>query len=451
MKNWGGTKAVGAAALFVGACVAPGQGPDLFDAAGHRTFLGVEKDDPWCVYMAELRQHIDGRGERPSAEARAAALKEVRAEAAETRDGDPYWAARKGLACEFVQSAEEEIAEIDWPAGVLFLELARAAIDTPRPENGIGPIVPVVDHLDGEEPESLEPIDFSTDAYCNELGTSELALSQLRGPTVEAVGFPGSLQRAPDWFAHVQASYHRWAQEHLEGHQLEQGDVDFGGIPFHCKRHAAASLGSQEFAIKDNLIFLLPERDNPFEAGKLEVRDSEGNVVILDEVLEAAQLGQGGVDAQTVEFYPEDLAASATLQAAVDRANNLPAPQVFIIYFDYNERSPVEGADTGTQALRSYLEGLDPAESIRIAISGHADCVGPRWYNKMIADDRIKATAEEVIKPALRVAGFSDDLLSDPKRVKLLNAGESSPARRVEPGAKCQSLPEDRRVIVIVQ
>ena len=451
MKNWGGTKAVGAAALLVSACVTPRGEPDLFDAAGHRAYLGVEKDDPWCVYMADLRAHLDGKGARPSEERREAALGEVRAEAVADYDSDRFWPMRKGLACEFVQSAEEEIAEFDWPAGVAFLELARNAVENPRPENGIGPIIPVVDHLDGEEPESLEPIDFSNDAYCNELATSELALAQQRGPTTEAVGFPGSLLRAPDWFAHVQASYHRWAQEHVEGHQLEQGDDDFGGIPFHCQRFAAASLGSQAFALKDNLIFLLAERDNPFEAGRLEVSDAEGNVVILDEVLEAAQLGQGGSNAQNVEFYPEDLAASQTLQAAVDRANNLPPPKVFVVYFDYNERSPVEGADTGTQALRSYLEGLDPAESIRIAISGHADCVGPRWYNKMIAEDRINATIEEVVKPALRVAGFTDGLLDDPKRVKLLNAGESAPARRVEEGAKCQSLPEDRRVIVIVQ
>lgn len=450
MRHWGGIKVAGVLAVLVGACSSPGQ-PDLFDTAGHRAFLGVEKDDPWCAYMADLRVHLDGEGERPSVETREAALKEVRAEATAERSGDPYWAMRKGLACEFVQSAEEEIAEFDWPAGVAFLELARNAITAPRPESGIGPIIPVVDHLDGADPDSLTPIDFSNNEYCNELGTSELALAQLRGPTLESVGFPGSLQRAPDWFAQVQASYHRWAQEHLEGHQLQQGDVDFGGIPFHCKRHAAASFGAQEFSIKDNLIFLLAERDNPFEAGRLEVSDAEGNVVILDEVLEAAQLGQGGQNAQTVEFYPEDLAASVTLKAAVDRANNLPAPEVFVVFFDYNERSPVEGADTGTQALRSYLEGLDASESIRIAISGHADCVGPRWYNLMIAEDRIKALSEEVIKPALRVAGFTDDLLSDPKSVKLLNAGESAPAKRVKSGAKCQSLPEDRRVIVIVQ
>lgn len=450
MKYWGGIHIAGALAVLTGACTLPGE-PDLFDAPGHRAFLGVEKDDPWCAYMADLRAHLDGQGARPLAETRAAALKEVRAEAAADHDGDPYWAMRKGLACEFVQSAEEEIAEFDWPAGVAFLELAKSAISAPRPENGIGPIVPVVDHLDGDDPESLEPIDFSNDGYCDELGTSELALAQLRGPTSESVGFPGSLQRAPDWFAHVQASYHRWAQEHLEGHQLQQGDVDFGGIPFHCQRHAAATFGAQEFSIKDNLIFLLAERDNPFEAGRLEVRDADGNVVILDEVLEAAQLGQAGTNAQNVEFYPEDLAASITLKAAVDRANNMPPPKIFVVYFDYNERSPVEGADTGTQALRSFLEGLDPADSIRIAISGHADCVGPRWYNKMLADDRIAALSDEVIKPALRVAGFTDGLLSDPKRVKLLNAGESAPAKRVEKGAKCQSLPEDRRVIVIVQ
>ncbi|MGB0854925.1 MAG: hypothetical protein ACPGSI_16635, partial [Pikeienuella sp.] len=411
MKNWGGLNAVWATAFFLGACTVPGE-PNIFDTAAHRTLLGVEQDDPWCSYMAGLRSHLDGKAARPSDGARATALAEVRAEAAAQHDGDPYYAARKGLACEFLQSAEEEIAEFDWPAGVAFMELARAAMETPRPENGIGPIVPVVDHLNGAEPESLEPIDFSNNAYCDELGTSELALAQQRGPTVESVGFPGSLQRAPDWFAHVQASYHRWAQEHVEGHQLEQGDVDFGGIPFHCKRFAAASIGAQEFALKDNLIFLLAERDNPFDAGRLEISDAEGNVVILDEVLEAAQLGKGGVGAQNVEFYPEDLAASATLKAAVDRANNLPAPEVFVVYFDYNERSPVEGADTGTQALRSYLEGLDPAESIRIAISGHADCVGPRWYNKMIAADRITATADEVIKPALRVAGFTEDLLN---------------------------------------
>ncbi|MGB0506476.1 MAG: hypothetical protein ACPGGK_09805, partial [Pikeienuella sp.] len=156
---------------LLASCATP-ELPKYWSAPEHRSYIGVEADDSWCVHMANLREHLDGNGERPSDEARKAALVEVRAEAVEHYNGDPYWALRKGLACEYVQGAEEEIIEIDWDSGHEFLEYSLLAINNEAPESGLGPIVPVFDHLYGDPAASLEPVDLSNNAYCDALSTS---------------------------------------------------------------------------------------------------------------------------------------------------------------------------------------------------------------------------------------------------------------------------------------
>lgn len=444
----GGLSAV-AMATLLSACVQQGL-PNAWSVQEHRSFLGVSADDPWCGYIADLRDHLDGAGARPSDDVREAALSAVRAEAKADKDGDPLWPFRKALICEYAQGASEELVELDWNTAEEFLEHARMAALNARPENGISPLVPVFDHLDGDEPESLEPVDLSTPAYCDALGSSDLALSQQRGGLVDALGFPGSLQRAPDWYAHVQVAYHRWAREDLEGHQLQDGDSKFGGIPFHCTRFHNALEGSKEFAVKDNLIFLLPELDDPNRAGRLEVRDADGNVVVLDQVLAAAQLNADGTEGERVDFFAEDLAASASLKGAVDRSNNLPPPKVFTLLFDYNTReAPLE--DARLAALRAELQTRDPAEPLRIAMTGHADCVGPRWYNTILSEDRVRNVFDKVIKPTLLGKGFTEDALDDEKRFKVAGLGESAPATQRDKGQRCEASDPDRRVVVVVQ
>ncbi|MEM7546117.1 MAG: hypothetical protein AAF367_11325 [Pseudomonadota bacterium] len=443
-RGWGNVALVG---LLAACAQQPGQ-PNAWDPAAHRAATGVAIDDQWCGYMRDLRAHLDGVGERPSEDMRDAALAAVRDEAATAKDGDPLWPFRKALICEFIEGAGEERQEFDWVSNAEFLSNALMAFGNPPPADGISPLVPVFDHLDGAEPESLEPVDLTQPAYCEALETSELALSQQRGGVVGAVGFPGSLQRAPDWFAHVQVSYHRWAREQLEGHQLEEGPVDFGGIPYHCKRFHNALEGSKEFAVKDNLIFLLPELDDPNTAGRLEVQDSEGNVIVLDRVLAAAQLDNGGTGGEAIDFFAEDLAASPALAGAVDRSNNLPPPKVFQVLFGYNERDPVAD-DPGLISLVAELKTRDPAEPLRIAMTGHADCVGPRWYNQLISEDRVQNVFGQVIRPTLLGQGFGENELDDSKRFKLVGLGETVPARA--PGDRCEASDPDRRVVVVVQ
>ncbi|MEL6793470.1 MAG: hypothetical protein AAFP78_08460, partial [Pseudomonadota bacterium] len=351
------------------------------------------------------------------------------------------------LICEYVDAAAEERAEFDWIAAQDFLDLARRAATVPPAEDGISPLVPVFDHLDGGEPASLQPVDLSDPAYCDAIPTSELALSQQRGGVVEAVGFPGSLQRAPDWFAHVQVAYHRWAREHLEGHQLEPPESRFGGIPFHCARFHAAQEGSKQFAVKDNLIFLLPELDDPNAAGRLEVRDAQGNLVILDRVLAAAQTNADGTGGEAVDFFAEDLRASPSLSSAVDRSNSLPPPKVYQMFFGYND-GEADINEEGAIALTAELKTRSPEEPLRIAMSGHADCVGPRWYNQLISERRVQSVFDLVIKPALLSQGFSEEALNDRKRFKLVGLGET--AAKPEPG-RCAATDADRRVAVVVQ
>lgn len=437
-----------ALALLVGACAQIENQPNAWSPEEHRAALGVSQDDPWCGYMRDLRSGLDGASAIPSEGEREAALAAVRAEGSVSKNGDPLWPFRKALICEYIDGAGEERAEFDWVTNAEFLSYARMAETNQPAEDGISPLVPVFDHLDGGEPESLTPVDLSSSGYCDSLATSELALSQQRGSVVEAVSFPGSLQRAPDWFAMIQVSYHRWAREQLEGHQLQDGAVDFGGIPYHCARFHNALEGSKQFAVKDNLIFLLPELDDPTKAGRLEVQDSEGNVIVLDKVLAAAQLDNGGTGSETVDFFAEDLAASPGLSGAVNRTNNLPPPKVFTVLFDYNQRDPI-ASDTGLTALVEELKSRNPEEPLRIAMSGHADCVGPRWYNQLISEDRVKNVFDQVISPALVAQGFDQETLSNDKQFKLVGLGETVPAG--VPGNRCEPSDPDRRVVVVVQ
>lgn len=64
--------------------------PNAWSVPEHQTFLGVAADDPWCGYMAYLRQYLDGAGPKPGDEQRDAALPAVRAEAKDAKDGDPF-------------------------------------------------------------------------------------------------------------------------------------------------------------------------------------------------------------------------------------------------------------------------------------------------------------------------------------------------------------------------
>ncbi|MFV0473124.1 MAG: OmpA family protein [Pikeienuella sp.] len=434
-----------ALALLAGGCaVAPDTPRDPWDPDERGEALGVPADDSWCRHMSSLRASLDGAGPAPTAAARAASLAAVRAES-----DDPLWPFRKALICEYTQAAAEERAEYDWATARQFLDMASLALRTPPPEDGISPLVPVYDHLDGEEPESIAPVDLTNPVYCDAFDTSELALSQQRGGVVQAVGFPGSLQRAPDWFAMIQVSYHRWAREQIKGdHLIEEGAADFGGIPQQCRRFDAALRGSKAFSLKDNLIFLLPELDDPDKAGRLVVQDAAGEEIVLDRVLAAAQLDAGGTDGEMVDFYPEDLAASPGLQGAVNRANNLPPPRIFQIHFGYDSRAP-EADDPQIEALKAELATRGPEEPLRVAVSGHADCVGPRWYNKMISDDRARAVFEQIVYPILLERGFDEAALRDRKSFRLSGIVVAAPAVKPENG--CVREDGNRRVVVVVQ
>lgn len=436
--HWGGL----ALALLASGCVATSDISDPWDPAQMRASLGIAEGDPWCVHMGALRASLDGAGPAPDEAVREFALNAVRLEAKETRGGDPLWPFRKALMCEFTQGAGEERQEYDWRSARGFLEAARMAGANPAPEDGISPLVPVYDHLDGEEPETLAPVDLTNPDYCDGLDSSERALSQLRGDVVGAVGFPGSLQRAPDWLAEVQVAYHRWAREQVEG------PANLDRISLHCRRFFNALAGSKAYSLKDNLIFLLPERDDPEKSGRLVVRDATGKEIVLDRVLAAAQLEPGGTGGEEVDFFEEDLAAAPGLSSVVQRSDNLPPPRVFQIYFDSNSRTLAAG-DPAIAALRTELASRDPAEPLRIAIRGHADCVGPRWYNMMISEDRAKAVRDEIIRPALAANGFSEEMLDDRKLFRFSGAGESSPV--VKSDQRCAPEEDDRRVVVVVQ
>lgn len=434
-------------ALLASCAALPGgQGP--WNISEEKRALGVAADDRWCGHMRALRASLDEAGPVPTRDERRAALAGVREEAEALKGGDPFWPFRKSLICDYTDGAAEERAKFDWSTVSEFLAAARAAADAPPPASGAEPLVPVFAYSDEVAARAPISFDLSDPAYCDALKSSGRALGALRADVVDAVSFPGSLRRAPDWFAMIQVAYHRWALEQIEGHQLAPGNADFGGIPFHCRRFRAAWLGSEAFAVKDNLIFLLPERGDPARAGRLEITDAAGGRIVLDDVLAAAQFEAGGANGETVDFYDSDLAAAPGLSGAVARTDSLPPPRTFRILFASGAVSPVEGAEE-IAALRAELAGRDPGAPLRVALTGHADCVGPAGYNRGLSRRRARTIAEEIVRPALREAGFFDETLNDPRTFRITGRGESDPA--VRGGPRCDAEAANRRVVVTVQ
>lgn len=458
---WGrrGPLLAAAAAMLTAACVERSALPGHHDVEGYRAYLELPADDPWCVYLGGLRRHLDDEGPRPSDDARETALATVRAEAETRRAGDPFWPFRKALMCEYLTAAEEEREEFDWDAVRDFIITARQADRNPFPTDGVTPMTPIFDVHQGGEAPSLAPVDVDTDAYCRDLATSELAQTNLRGVVSNEVSFPGSLRRAPDWFAMVQVGFHRWGREQVEEHQMYEGRDEFGhgGIPFHCTRYHNAFEGSREYAVKDNLIFLLPEIDDPEKAGRLEVTGADGLTVVLDKILAAAQLDRDGTGNETIDFFPEDLAASPLLAGVVERADSLPPPERFTILFEKEAPEPAPN-DTNIAELVAAIEARDPKEPIRIVLTGHTDCTGSRAYNKRLSQRRVNHVFSEVIAPLLIARGFAEKDLANRDRLKVEGVGAYAKAGLGEtapldgtPGGRCEENAQERRVSVLLQ
>ncbi|MEM7270600.1 MAG: hypothetical protein AAF401_15280 [Pseudomonadota bacterium] len=467
LKGWGAA----AALLTLAACaqteIERPSAQQAWDTEAHRSILKVSADDPWCAYVADLRGHLDG-GERPSEEARDAALAEIRQEAADlaaadSRKADVFHPFRKAMACELIAGAEEELVEQDWNTAEQFLENATSAMLDPYDGTSLRPLVPPFDHLDGAEPESLRPVDLTTAEYCTSLDSSGLALYQQIDGVSSAVIFPGSLQRAPDWFAHVIVAYNRWGREHIEGHQLAEGDQDFGGVPYHCRRFHAAYEGSKEFAVKENLIVLLAEKDDPSKVGRLIVQGADGREVVLDKELDASQFAAGGTEGEKIDFFADDIRGD--LAGARDRDDALPPPSEYEVRFDYNVRDIALEADglgdDGIAGLRKKLAMQTVEEPLRVNLIGHADCVGPRWYNTEISEARVQTVLNSVIKPELVKVDFPaeifegkpipDELAGRLKiDIQFRGLGEEVASEGLESSRDCEPDQVHRRVVVQV-
>ena len=453
MRGGGIFAAVLIAAGLAGDAVAA---PYFWDIDGHRDYLGIPEGDPWCGHMRALRDQVDGAGPEVSAEARDAALDLVRTEADVARQGDVLWPFRKGLACAFIEIAEEAAADHDWRLVDHILRRARFAVENQPDETALKPLVPVYDHYLGRRPESLEPVDLTNTGYCDTLETANRGVSQQRGDVVQSVLFVGSLRRAPDWFAHTQAGYQHWAREHFERRQAYRDDRIGRGVPFLCRRFHNAFEAAKEFGVKDNLIFLLPERDDPNRAGRLEIEGADGRVVVLDQILEAAQFNDDGTGNEPVDFFAEDLAASPALSNAVDRADSVPAPERFTILFGSGEVAPAPG-DDDVMDLEKALAARGPDEPIRIALTGHTDCVGSRAFNQRLSRQRVDNIFNEVIAPALVKRGLSEADMRNRDRLKVVGVGafakaafgETAPLRSGSGG--CVADGQERRVSVVLQ
>lgn len=452
-----GGEILGAVAVLVGLATGAAEAqPFYWDIDGHREYLDVAKDDPWCRHVRAIRDSVDTAGGGVSADAREIALAEVRAEADTAKEGDILWPFRKALICGFIDIADLAAEASDWRKVDHMLRRARLAARNQPDETTLKPLVPIYDHLLGRAPKSLEPVDLSTKTYCGALETANLALSQYRGQVVQSVLFAGGLRRAPDWFGLVQTSYQDWAREHFDRRQAYRDDRIGRGVPFLCQRFHGVWLGSKEYAVKDNLIFLLPERDDPNKAGRLVIEDAEGNTVVLDRILAAAQLNSDGTGSEALDLFKEDVAASPVLSGAVERADSVPAPETFQILFGSNEVSPAPG-DPEVVKLEQALAARGPEEPIRIALTGHTDCVGSRAYNLRLSRMRVDTVFNTVIAPALVARGLSEDDLRNRDRLKVVGVGafaktafgETAPLRSSSGGCSADGL--ERRVSVVLQ
>lgn len=448
--------AAGASAALLASCAEMEQ-PERWSVASHRTALenmGVlEKGgDPWCERIRTLRQAADGELDQPLAS-------EIVPEdllAATEREGDILWPLRKGLICEYLDGAAEEREEQDWETTDAFLN-AALAIASGRELPLAYPIyeLPVDEELD-----VLTPVDFSSAGFCAQPSEALRGLVQQRGPLTNSLSDLSFAVRAPDWLALTQVAYHRWGREQLEGHQLAAGRGDInGGIPFHCSRYHTAYEIARRQAVKDNLIFLLPEFDNPSKSGRLEIRDAEGNVVVLDQVLAAAQLDAGGENIEPIQFEQRDVDNSMGLAGAVNRLNSVDKPATFQIFFEKDRSDPISDPDrlrelelddfigeTGFDGLKANLEKRSVGSSIKVFLTGHADCLGSRIDNKTFSDRRAQAVFSQIIEPGLRAKEL--------KLIAFQAKGEGETA--VPRGETCFSLTDrernfERRATVTVQ
>ncbi len=108
-----------------------------------------------------------------------------------------------------------------------------------------------------------------------------------------------------------------------------------------------------------------------------------------------------------------------------------PAKQVFVVYF------PFDSDQITPAAKRLILDAIDAAKTMgptRIAVFGHTDTAGPRRYNAVLAEARMRVVAKELAN-----AGFAEG------RMNLGSFGEMLPAVATGDGVRSQ---KNRRAVI---
>ncbi|MGD1925190.1 MAG: OmpA family protein [Paracoccaceae bacterium] len=263
---------------------------------------------------------------------------------------DPYLAA---LQVGYLRFAKAEIeTHFDWVDGARFLKRAEAAAAGTA-------VAPLRLAERGIERPDDDPM--------------VIAAETLRA----YISAPGPMLRAGQQIGEAQVHYDCWVEQLEEGHQTTQIAA--------CREdfESALQLVVDLADLPDNMAVVLPKDG---ETGGIELTHQGGNSLTLDQAFAAAGVGDDVGDLPVDEGEIRDAFAPA-LGAAP------PPPEIFEIYFDFDNTQISDEAHEQIMAVARAAAGRDAGE---VLIAGHAAAVGDTASNRAIARSRAAGVARAV-------------------------------------------------------
>jgi len=305
--------------------------------------------------------------------------------------GDAF---RAALHRDYLEIAEEERSEGDWPDARYFLRRAEAV--------ALGEAVAPQEVAEREiVPEKAPELEAARERL--------LALFKRRG----------LFGRAPAEAARAQTAYECWLQEQEEGHQPAEIE--------NCRKaFEAAVKAAGGKLVGRSVLVVLPNPDGTF--GKVTFDDGRG-VSVLD-AAQAAIRFDPDVDTSRARLASDEL--GSLFGRAID-AQPLP-PRSFTLYF-------VKGKDRLTpESATEFAEVIDDARkrgAPEVFLTGHTDRRGRDRFNEKLSKKRADAVREGLVSIGV-----------DPAAIVVEFKGENEPA---VPTADNVDEPLNRRVEIFIR